>query len=90
MTAAPALLSAAILALPLLVAHAEARPVTASQLSAAPYGRVPIRSNRPEWEVYNGNQPGGSPSSGIVGYPGPAGAPAFSGRGRAFRRGDRP
>ena len=76
-------LAAALLMLPLRGPGAVARPVTASQLSAAPYGRVPIRSNRPEWEVYNGNRPGGSPSSGILGYPGAWGVPGFENRGVA-------
>ena len=77
-----ACLAVAVLMLPLCGPGA-ARPVTASQLSAAPYGRVPIRSNRPEWEVYNGNRPGGSPSSGILGYPGAWGIPSPESRGVA-------
>ena len=80
---ASACLAAALLTLPLSVPGAAARPVTASQLSAAPYGRVPIRSNRPEWEIYNGNRPGGSPLSGILGYSGAWGVPGFENRGVA-------
>lgn len=49
----PALLSVALLALPLVAAPARADNVTANQVSAAGHGRRPTLTNRPSREIYH-------------------------------------